>query len=103
MPLLEGSRPVQGLPHARVLAEEGLAVVLDPVQHLRAQIRKSVKWLVGKSGHKEAPYGKGRTAFRLKKWERSLNQTENAALPATLSFKGLNESTASAWTYDPVQ
>lgn len=32
--LLQGSSSVQRLPHARVLAEEGLTVVLDPVHHL---------------------------------------------------------------------
>lgn len=40
VPFLEGPRSVQGLSHTRVLAEEGLAVVLDPVQHLRAKITK---------------------------------------------------------------
>lgn len=32
--LLQGSSPVQRLPHACVLAEEGLTVVLNPVHHL---------------------------------------------------------------------
>lgn len=35
MPFLQCSGPVQGLAHPCVLAEEGLPVVLDPVQHLR--------------------------------------------------------------------
>lgn len=32
--LLQGSGSVKGFPHAGVFAEEGLAVVLDPVHHL---------------------------------------------------------------------
>lgn len=35
MPFLQRPGSVEGLPHPCVLAEEGLAVVLDPVQHLR--------------------------------------------------------------------
>lgn len=59
VPFLEGPRSVQGLSHTRVLAEEGLAVVLDPVQHLRAKITKKREDAErGNSGHKEAPYGK---------------------------------------------
>lgn len=34
MPLLQGSSSVQGLSHTCVFAEEGLAVVFYPVQHL---------------------------------------------------------------------
>lgn len=41
VPFLEGSRSVQGLPHACVLAEKGLTVVLDPVQHLWAKVRNN--------------------------------------------------------------
>lgn len=34
---LQGPGSVKGLPHARVLAEERLAVVLDPVYHLEGR------------------------------------------------------------------
>lgn len=59
VPFLEGPRSVEGLSHTCVFAEEGLTVVLDPVQHLRAKITKRVTTRSGEnSGHKEAPSGK---------------------------------------------
>lgn len=39
MSLLQGPGSVQGLAHAGVFAEEGFAVVLDPVDHLDAAKR----------------------------------------------------------------
>lgn len=41
--LLQGPGSVQGLAHAGVLAEEGLAVVLDPVYHLDESKKRSAR------------------------------------------------------------
>lgn len=121
VPLLEGSRSVQGLPHACVLAEKGLAVVLDPVQHLRAKIRKAVTTPSGKRRPRGgAPYSKRTRVVGVRVndgGKRRLNRNKKTAcvtgrrafcffyadLTATLSFRGLNEWTASAWTYDLVR
>lgn len=43
VPLLQGAGSVQGLAHAGVLAEEGLAVVLDPVYHLGESKKRSAR------------------------------------------------------------
>lgn len=76
VPFLEGPRSVEGLPHACVLAEEGLTVVLDPVQHLRAKITE-------KRDDAE-PQAACVTVRRA-------SVVLHAALPATSSFKGLNK------------
>lgn len=116
VPFLEGPRSVEGLSHTCVLAEEGLAVVLDPVQHLRAKVTKNMTTRGGETAatgrRRTAKYGGAaqvRDGGEASKGEGQKTACVTArrafslSLPATSSFKGLNERTASAWTYDLVR
>ena len=56
MSFLQSSGSVQRLAHARVFAEEGLAVVFDPVQNLcrETNIGTHLNWHVKTGSHKGA-------------------------------------------------
>lgn len=51
VPLLEGPCSMQGLPNPSVLAEKGLAMVFNPVQHLGRGGRQTTLILQKKERH----------------------------------------------------